>query len=64
MLGAVAEMLGVALDDYETAALPNHPLGGLPEDLDVAHAIAWLLSDEARWVTGVALPIDAGFSVR
>ena len=27
---------------------------------DVADAVAWLLSDEARYVTGVALPVDAG----
>jgi NAD(P)-dependent dehydrogenase (short-subunit alcohol dehydrogenase family) len=27
---------------------------------DVADAVAWLLSDEARYVTGVSLPADAG----
>jgi SDR family mycofactocin-dependent oxidoreductase len=27
---------------------------------DIAHAIRWLVSDEARHVTGVALPVDAG----
>jgi SDR family mycofactocin-dependent oxidoreductase len=31
------------------------------EPLDVSNAIAWLVSDEARYVTGVALPVDAGF---
>lgn len=29
---------------------------------DIADAVLWLLSDEARWVTGVALPVDAGAS--
>ncbi|MET7575503.1 mycofactocin-coupled SDR family oxidoreductase [Streptomyces sp. NPDC005492] len=29
---------------------------------DVTGAVAWLVSDEARYVTGVALPIDAGFT--
>jgi NAD(P)-dependent dehydrogenase (short-subunit alcohol dehydrogenase family) len=24
----------------------------------------WLCSDEARYVTGVTLPVDAGFTVR
>lgn len=32
--------------------------------LDVANAVLWLLSDEARHVTGVALPVDAGLAVR
>jgi SDR family mycofactocin-dependent oxidoreductase len=31
------------------------------EPSDVANAVAWLVSDEGRYVTGVALPIDAGF---
>ncbi len=30
------------------------------EPEDVARAVAWLLSDDARYVTGVALPVDAG----
>jgi len=28
---------------------------------DVANAVAWLVSDQARYVTGIALPVDAGF---
>jgi len=28
---------------------------------DVGHAAVYLASDEARWVTGVMLPIDGGF---
>ncbi|GEL21787.1 oxidoreductase [Pseudonocardia sulfidoxydans NBRC 16205] len=31
---------------------------------DVAHAVAWLLSAEARYVTGVTLPVDAGALAR
>ena len=27
---------------------------------DIANAVAWLVSDAARYVTGVALPVDAG----
>jgi SDR family mycofactocin-dependent oxidoreductase len=27
---------------------------------DVSHAVAWLASDEARYVTGISLPVDAG----
>ncbi|MDA4108133.1 mycofactocin-coupled SDR family oxidoreductase [Mycolicibacterium holsaticum] len=28
---------------------------------DVANAVAWLVSDQARYLTGVCLPVDAGF---
>ena len=28
---------------------------------DVANAVAWLVSDQARYVTGITLPVDAGF---
>ncbi|MDI2030183.1 mycofactocin-coupled SDR family oxidoreductase [Saccharopolyspora sp. TS4A08] len=34
------------------------------EPVDVSNAIAWLVSDEARYVTGVTLPVDAGFTVK
>ncbi|UXA19960.1 mycofactocin-coupled SDR family oxidoreductase [Mycobacterium sp. SMC-4] len=38
-------------------ALPVEAL----EAEDIANAVFWLVSDAARYVTGVALPVDAGF---
>ncbi len=38
----------------------RHPLGFLGEPDDVAYAAVYLASDEARWITGVALPVDGG----
>ena len=44
------------------------PRNALPVELvepeDIANAAAWLCSDEARYITGVTLPVDAGFTVR
>src|SRR3954469_17486981 len=37
---------------------------GLVDPEDVSAAVAFLASDEARYVTGVALPVDAGMLVR
>ena len=37
---------------------------GLVEVDDVTAAVAFLASDEARYITGVALPVDAGMLVR
>jgi glycerol-3-phosphate dehydrogenase/NAD(P)-dependent dehydrogenase (short-subunit alcohol dehydrogenase family) len=41
----------------------NIPLRRFAEPLDVAKAVGWLLSDNARLVTGVALPVDGGRSM-
>ena len=34
------------------------------EAVDISKAILWLVSDDARYVTGVTLPVDAGFTVK
>lgn len=39
------------------------PLGRLGTPPDVAHAVAWLASDEASWVTGTLLQVDGGLEV-
>jgi SDR family mycofactocin-dependent oxidoreductase len=33
------------------------------EAVDISNAIVWLCSEEARYVTGVTLPVDAGFMI-
>jgi SDR family mycofactocin-dependent oxidoreductase len=46
--------------------LSNSMANALPvamvEPVDISNAIAWLVSDDARYVTGVTLPVDAGFT--
>jgi len=40
-----------------------HPLGlGQPED--VANAVAFLLADTARWITGTTLVVDGGYTAQ
>ena len=34
------------------------------EPVDISNAVLWLASDEARYVTGVTLPIDAGLLIK
>jgi hypothetical protein len=43
-------------------ALATHPLGRLGEPDDVAGAAFYLASDDAAWVTGIALPVDGGYT--
>jgi NAD(P)-dependent dehydrogenase (short-subunit alcohol dehydrogenase family) len=42
--------------------LDEHLLRRLGEPRDVANAALFLASDEARWITGVTLPVDGGYT--
>jgi NAD(P)-dependent dehydrogenase (short-subunit alcohol dehydrogenase family) len=55
---AITEFLG-SLGDTVTRrnALPVD----LIEEIDISNAIAWLVSDEARYVTGSTIAVDAGW---
>ncbi|MDQ8704098.1 SDR family oxidoreductase [Streptomyces sp. LHD-70] len=43
-------------------ALARHPLGRFGEPADIAAAVAWLASDESRYVTGQCFTIDGGLT--
>lgn len=43
-------------------AIAAHPLGRLGEPEDVAGAAFYLASDDASWVTGIALAVDGGYT--
>jgi SDR family mycofactocin-dependent oxidoreductase len=49
-----------SLSDAMANALPVDMI----EAVDVSNAIVWLVSDDARYITGVTLPVDAGFTVK
>ena len=34
------------------------------EPADISDAVVFLASDEARYITGVTLPVDAGFMLK
>lgn len=42
----------------------RHPFGGLGETDYIAGMAVVLASDDARWMTGVVLPVDGGYTVQ
>jgi SDR family mycofactocin-dependent oxidoreductase len=62
----------VSNDEYAAFAAANPEIAGSPnyrnpmpveliEPVDVSNAMVYLASDEARYVTGVTMPVDAGY---
>jgi len=50
--------------DSNIAAMQNALPIQILQPEDIANAVAFLVSDEAKFITGIAWPLDAGFSVR
>jgi NAD(P)-dependent dehydrogenase (short-subunit alcohol dehydrogenase family) len=46
-----------------TAFIEQYPLRRLGTSEDVAHAVLFLASEAAGWITGVSLVVDGGRSV-
>jgi SDR family mycofactocin-dependent oxidoreductase len=66
MNAAMAELAAQAMagDGGGLSAMENAMPVQILQPEDISDAIAFLVSDRAKWITGVSLPVDAGFSVR
>ncbi|HOU88676.1 MAG TPA: SDR family oxidoreductase [Verrucomicrobiota bacterium] len=59
----VSQMFSLLTIEQVQAIERRHPLGfGQPED--AANAVRFLLSPEAKWLTGVVLPVDGGYTAQ
>lgn len=47
--------------EAEAAFTAGEPVGRMGRPEEVAEAVVWLCSDEASFVTGVAMPVDGGW---
>jgi NAD(P)-dependent dehydrogenase (short-subunit alcohol dehydrogenase family) len=55
---------GIFSGDREAAVLALHPMGRFGKPEEVADAVVFLCSDKASYITGHALPVDAGLLAR
>ncbi|WP_328843418.1 SDR family NAD(P)-dependent oxidoreductase [Streptomyces sp. NBC_00258] len=57
----------IATMDPETdplkSLLATHPVGRIAQPHEIADAVVYLCSDKSGYITGVALPIDGGYTV-
>jgi SDR family mycofactocin-dependent oxidoreductase len=66
MNAAMAELAAQAMagEGGGLSAMQNAMPVQILQPEDISDTIAFLVSDQAKWITGVSLPVDAGFSVR
>ena len=55
---------GLFSGDHEAAVLAVHPMGRFGNTEEVADAVVFLCSNKASYITGHALPVDAGLLAR
>ncbi len=58
--GMLAQFMGEDTPELRAKFRASIPLGRLSTPLDIANAALWLVSDEAEFITGVALEVDGG----
>jgi 3-oxoacyl-[acyl-carrier protein] reductase len=58
--GLLAEFMGADTPEIRAKFVGSIPLGRLSRPLDIANAALFLASDEAEFLTGVALEVDGG----
>lgn len=63
-IGGIAKARGIAEDVLREERSKRVPMGFMGNGWDTAYAALFLASDEARFVTGVILPVDGGGSAR
>lgn len=57
---AIRQNFADAMEVALAATTAGIPLGRPGDPRDIAEAVAYLVSDRARWVTGVSLTVDGG----
>lgn len=54
---------GISGSDFEANAVAQTPLGRAGQPEDIALPVAFLASDDARWITGETIFVSGGFAI-
>ena len=54
---------GIAGSDFEKQAIAETPLGRAGQPEDIAPPVAFLASDDARWITGETIFVSGGAAI-
>jgi NAD(P)-dependent dehydrogenase (short-subunit alcohol dehydrogenase family) len=60
MMRSEFEQRGITVENGIRESIADIPMGRMADPEEVAEAVCFLVSDAARFLTGVALPIDGG----
>ncbi len=51
-------------DSFNNMVISNTPLGYVGDPVDIANAALYLASEDSKYVTGIILPVDGGWTCR
>ena len=54
----------LADETFSNIVKSNTPMGYVGDTSDIAHAALYLASDDSKYVTGIILPVDGGWTCR
>jgi 3-oxoacyl-[acyl-carrier protein] reductase len=54
---------GIAGSDFEAGAIASTPLGRAGQPEDIAPPVAFLASDDSRWITGETIFVSGGAAI-
>lgn len=55
---------GASIEELKEVVAQKHPIGWIGEPRDIAYGVLYLVSDEAKFVTGSEFEIDGGYTAR